>query len=45
LGSYLTQEVDPTVFLLYDGGVVSIGIAVGSIVLGIYSTTCTPEFR
>src|SRR6266481_5091680 len=34
LGSYLTQEVDPTVFLLYDGGVVSIGIAVGSMVLG-----------
>ena len=36
LASYLTQEVDPTVFLLYDGGVASIGIAVGSIVLGIY---------
>jgi len=36
LASYLTQEVDPTVFLLYDGGVVRIGFAVGSIVLGIY---------
>src|SRR2546426_12077180 len=36
LASYLTQEADPTVFLLYDGGVASIGIAVGSIVLGIY---------
>ena len=36
MASYLTQEVDPTVFLLYDGGVVRIGFAVGSIVLGIY---------
>jgi sugar transferase (PEP-CTERM system associated) len=36
LATYLVLEVDPTVFLLYDGGLVRIFLVLGSILLGIH---------
>jgi sugar transferase (PEP-CTERM system associated) len=36
LATYLVLEVDPTVFLLYDGGLVRIFVVLGSILLGIH---------
>ena len=36
LATYLVLEVDPTVFLLYDGGLVRILVVLGSILLGIH---------
>jgi exopolysaccharide biosynthesis polyprenyl glycosylphosphotransferase len=35
-GAYLNLQVDPSVFLLYDGGFTRISIVTGSIVLGLY---------
>ena len=36
LASYLVIEVDPEVFLLYDGGMMRIFLVVGSVLLGLY---------
>ena len=36
LATYLVLEVDPTVFLLYDGGLARIFLVLGSILLGIH---------
>ena len=36
MATYLVLEVDPTVFLLYDGGLVRILVVLGSILLGIH---------
>jgi sugar transferase (PEP-CTERM system associated) len=36
LATYVVLEVDPTVFLIYDGGLVRIGVVLVSILLGIH---------
>ena len=36
LASFLILDIDPTVFLLYDGGLARVGFAVSSIVAGLY---------
>jgi exopolysaccharide biosynthesis polyprenyl glycosylphosphotransferase len=36
LATYLTLEVDPTVLLLYDGGLGQIGLVLASIVMGLH---------
>ena len=36
IGAYFVLQVDPSVFLLYDGGLARIAIVAGSIILGLY---------
>ena len=36
LASYIVLEVDPTVFLLYDGGLVRVALVVLSLIIGMH---------
>jgi exopolysaccharide biosynthesis polyprenyl glycosylphosphotransferase len=36
LAAYIESGVDPTVFLLYDGGLVRVALAVGSVLVGLH---------
>ena len=43
-GSYLTMDVDPTDYLLYDGGILAIVVVTGIFCWGSTLTACTPTF-
>src|SRR5689334_7181490 len=43
--SYITPEVDPTVYLLYDGGLAHIGVVVLSLVLALHFQDLYSQFR
>jgi sugar transferase (PEP-CTERM system associated) len=45
LASYFTVDVDPEVFLLYDGGLGRLALVVGSVMLGLYFQDLYSDFR
>jgi len=45
IASYVMVDVDPEVFLLYDGGLSRLSIVVGSVMLGLYFQDLYNEFR
>ncbi len=45
IASYVMVDVDPEVFLLYDGGLARLSIVVGSVMLGLYFQDMYNEFR
>jgi sugar transferase (PEP-CTERM system associated) len=45
LASYFMVDVDPEVFLLYDGGLGRLGLVVASVMLGLYFQDLYSDFR
>src|SRR5579885_3449983 len=45
LACFFTLDMDPGVFLLYDGGLARIALVVGCVMLGIYFHDLFTEFR